>query len=358
MDEVGAILETGGAAAVELAASALVKPTHCANCGSALTGKFCAVCGQSSDHHRRSVKHLLTDLFKDIASFDSRILRTAYALLMKPGELALAFHEGRTQRYVPPIRLYLFVSLLFFLTLSMTGLALMQFVLKSHAAKLVEANGHSYLATSGGGRTEISKSELKDGKNHFLISGEVELFQREGVAHSKIDPEALSQLTNELEHKAVKSREGKDGFIARTVIGTSLKLAKDPAALNGALTAWMPRVLFLLLPLFALILSAFYWRQRNTLFFVDHLVFSLGFHTFGWLLLLATAALAQLIDGAIAVLVMGGVAAVYLLFAMKRFYAQAWGWTAGKCVAVLAVYFCFCVLPGFAGVIIASVLWG
>jgi len=75
-------------------------------------------------------------LFKDIASFDSRILRTAIALFAQPGELSLAFHEGRTQRYVPAVRLYLFISLIFFLFLSITSTAILQLEIDHHQSPL------------------------------------------------------------------------------------------------------------------------------------------------------------------------------------------------------------------------------
>ena len=117
MDGLEAISETAGAAAVEIAVAAIVerggKVLPCTNCAAPLIGPYCAACGQPIETHRRSVFVLLHDFVKDIASFDSRILRTARALLFKPGELPLAFREGRTQPYVPAVRLYLFVSLLF-----------------------------------------------------------------------------------------------------------------------------------------------------------------------------------------------------------------------------------------------------
>ena len=122
MDELEAILETGGAAAVEIAASALAERGgtvgQCANCGHPIIGPYCAICGQPINTHRRSLGHLLHEFFKDIVSFDSRILRTARAITMQPGELPKAFREGRTQAYMPAVRLYLFVSLIFFLMLS------------------------------------------------------------------------------------------------------------------------------------------------------------------------------------------------------------------------------------------------
>ena len=353
-----AILETGAAAAAELAVSALSRSGRCANCGTELADRFCAHCGQAANDHRRSVRHLVNDFVKDIASFDSRILRTIIALVWRPGELALAFREGRTQRYVPPVRLYLFTSLLFFLTLSISGVALMQFVIVATPSKVISLKGHTYLIGPDGERMEVSAAKYADGKQHYSFNTEMVLFQREGSVHANISPDAMQRLTDRLEKQTAKARDANANFITKTVMATLLKLSKDPAALNGALTAWIPRALFLLLPLFALIIAAFYWRQHKTLFFVDHLVFSLGFHTFAFALLIAAAALAQLIAGDLALNLALLVLAAYLLLAMKRFYQQNWAWTVAKWASVLLLYVSFCVLPALAGVIVASVMWG
>jgi Predicted membrane-associated, metal-dependent hydrolase len=350
MQDIDAILETGGAAAAELAASALASRSHCANCGAVLTGRFCAVCGQSVDNHRRSVRHLVSDLIKDVVSFDSRILRTTVALLFRPGELALAFREGRTQRYVPPVRLYLFVSLLFFLALEISNIALIQFVL--HAEPSTKAKIE--IALNGAG----SKSAGTAPQNHYNINSSTIFLAREGSVHPDMPPDAVRQINDKMAKKLQKAHSQEASFVNKTVFGTILKLANDPAALNGALTAWMPRALFLLLPIFALILALFYWRQHKTLYFVDHLVFSLGFHTFAFVALLAAAGLAQFAGGGKVLLAMSLVQAVYLLFAMKKFYSQSWFWTGAKWLSVTLIYTFFCVFPAIAGVIVAAVLWG
>src|SRR5215475_1649496 len=124
-DDLEAIAELGGAAAIEMVASALsdhgAGAQKCLNCTAPMIGPYCAACGQERDTHRRSVWGLLRNLFEEIVSFDSRILRTTLALLLEPGELPLAFREGRARRYLPAVRVYLLVSLAFFLTLSLTG---------------------------------------------------------------------------------------------------------------------------------------------------------------------------------------------------------------------------------------------
>src|SRR5581483_8552934 len=90
----------------------------CANCRAPLSGPFCAACGQAMETHRRSLYRLVRGFIADLLSLESRTLRTSWVLLARPGELSRAFKEGRIQRYVPPVRLYLFVSLLFFVALS------------------------------------------------------------------------------------------------------------------------------------------------------------------------------------------------------------------------------------------------
>src|SRR4051812_41552251 len=113
----------------------------CANCHALLAGPFCSACGQACDTHRRSLYRLIRGFIADVLSLESRTARTALALLFRPGELSLAFHEGRIQRYVPPVRLYLFVSLLFFVALSFTQLALVQFSLTFRTLPATVAGG-------------------------------------------------------------------------------------------------------------------------------------------------------------------------------------------------------------------------
>ena len=385
MDDLGAISETAGAAAAELAVAALIERGHkikpCPNCGAPVTGAYCAQCGQSVETHRRSVVHLLHDLVKDIASFDSRILRTARALLFEPGELPLAFRHGRTQRYVPAVRLYLFVSLLFFLFLSATGIALMQFNLTIDSYKLTTDNAGNVIKVRGTERTILQGLKATAKGNVYVDGGESAgripipgmkadgsvtntitdrpmFFQRIGRYHPKVTPEvktALAKFESETLADAKKSNES-GGWLMTDIFTTLQKLEADPAALNGPLMTWIPRILFLLLPLFALLLGAFYWRQRKQFYFVDHLVFSLTMHTFAFAVLIVAASAAQFISGTWVVgfvfLAMG----IYLLLSLKRFYGQSWAWTNLKFVGIGVIYPTFFVGPSLVAAIAASAI--
>jgi len=381
MEELEAILETGAAAAVEIAASAVAERGGpmllCSNCAHPLVGPYCAICGQPHDTHRRSLGQLVGDLVKDVVSFDSRILRTARALLLQPGELPRSFREGRTQRYVPAVRLYLFVSLLFFLFLSATGIAFMQFGVQLSSTKLVhDSAGRVYevagnkrvllphLKSDPAGNLSVDIGEkagipitpgLKaNGDVNQTITTKPRFFRRVGDPDLDM-PASLKADVEKFKAEALKDKEGSNWF-TRGVYATLTKLETDPAALNGPLTAWIPRVLFILLPMFALLLAAFYWQRRREFLFVDHLVFSLTMHTFAFVVLIAAAAAAQVIDEGIVLVAALAVISVYVLLSFKRFYGENWLWTGLKSLSIAIIYPVFFLLPALGFAVFASVI--
>lgn len=352
----------------------------CRNCAAPLFGAFCSACGQPADTHRRSVLHLLHDVFKDVASFDSRILRTAGALFFRPGELPLAFREGRTQRYVPAVRLYLFVSLIFFLFLSISGTDILQLELTTASQRYSsDASGNVFVEKNGvTARVEGLKAD-KNG-NVFADTGR-------GGPHVPVFGIRADGVTQYLSANAfffapVKKIRGpisagleallkrQHEQFAALPIGSSLKswmarhfdrilqaLATDPTAINGPMTEWIPRVLFVLLPVFACLLALFYWRQRRDFFFVDHLVFSLDMHSFAFAIILAAVILARLIPGGAAAATALMAIGFYLFLAMKNFYKQGWIWTGVKFAGVSFVYSAVFLVPALTGILLASLLY-
>jgi hypothetical protein len=356
------------AAAVEVAASALAAQGHatirCHNCGSPIIGPFCAICGQERDTHRRSVWSLMGDLFEDIISFDSRILRTGVALMAEPGEIAAAFREGRPHRYVPALRLYFFVSLLFFVILSASGLAIMQFQIVARPEKIVHnTNGYFVVsinpdpAVAKPDLVPVSKKKAEEPGTKYEFSEQTHFFSPVGAYHSDLTPDARAKLLDDPQNGAPHSKAAQGGWTGRKITDAVSRLAADPAALNEPLTAWLPRVLFLLLPLFALLLMLFYFRKRKDFYYVDHLIFSLNMHSFVFIVLVVAVGVAQVLDSGWvafgAVVAMG----LYFLFAMKRFYGQSWFWTGLKFVSIGFLYCFFFLGPAMLAVIAASIFW-
>src|SRR5690606_4609907 len=89
-------------------------PPVCENCYSTINGKYCMNCGQPARSYLMSLLELITDFIGDTFNYDSRFFRTLRPLLLKPGFLTNEFVRGRRHHYLPPVRMYIFVSLLFF----------------------------------------------------------------------------------------------------------------------------------------------------------------------------------------------------------------------------------------------------
>src|ERR1700733_976090 len=374
-----------GASALEKAASVLAEHGHetgtCHNCTVPTLGPYCAVCGQERDTHRRSVYNLIRDLVEDIVSFDSRILRTAGALLFEPGEIPKAFREGRTVRYMPALRLYFFVSLAFFLILSTAGIAIVQFEVTATPAKIIRDTNGNYFTPNpayeaGDVDTHVFKPLMPVTKERATRPGGLSnfsttehFFSRIGAYRSKLTALQREQLMEDntfnvqvvpltkasREDKAkIENAKKLGGAIKKNIYSGIGRLAADPAAMNGPLTVWIPRVLFLLLPLYALLLALFYWRQRKKFYFVDHLIFSLSVHTFLFVLLFVDVALAQIMSDSIVIMLTLIALGVYIFVAMKRFYDQGWFWTTAKFIFVSFIYSTFFLAPALAGVIAVS----
>src|SRR5689334_11555151 len=93
----------------------------CANCGQPLAGEYCAACGQRHEPHVHTVGHFAAEAFESISHADSRVWRTLLYLLIRPGYLTSEFFAGRRVRYLPPFRLYLVISVVFFIVVGLGG---------------------------------------------------------------------------------------------------------------------------------------------------------------------------------------------------------------------------------------------
>ncbi|MBX9400656.1 DUF3667 domain-containing protein [Lysobacter sp. BMK333-48F3] len=87
--------------------------SHCENCHAELHGEFCHACGQSVHNPIRHVGHALEEVFESFWHLDGRIFRTLRDLL-SPGRAAANYIRGHRMRYVPPLRLFVVLSVLTF----------------------------------------------------------------------------------------------------------------------------------------------------------------------------------------------------------------------------------------------------
>src|SRR5258708_26000724 len=92
---------------------------RCNHCDAVLLGRFGANCSQPADGHVPTTLELVHELLEGITHSDSRLWRTLATLWFKPGKLTEEFVAGRRVAYLPPFRLYLILSIIFFLVASL-----------------------------------------------------------------------------------------------------------------------------------------------------------------------------------------------------------------------------------------------
>jgi hypothetical protein len=203
---------------------------HCLNCGAALQGPYCALCGQKHDPHRHSVGHFVAETAESLSHADSRLWSTLWTLLTKPGALAIDFFEGRRARYIPPIRLYLVVSVAFFIVLNLdTG---------------TEVKVVDNVTVEGVSLTEPNK-----------------------------DREAVAKLCSKITYNGPLAERIKPKIES----GCAKALVDGGASLGAVFIRNLPKAMFVLLPVFALLMLPFYIRPYRL--YAEHLVFLLGNHT-------------------------------------------------------------------------------
>jgi len=303
-----------------------VAPARCGNCNASLTGPFCSACGQRGQSRIVSLGHLLQEAIGDIYNLDSRLWRTLRPLLLQPGLLTVDFLSGRRARYVPPFRLYLVVSvLLFVLTRHLPGVGGDAFTVDGHPVFEDPAATQSvYAATQAA--LEAKRAELK---------------QRGASEELREQIGALEERMVEIRTARAMAAKPDEGCASLhfSIFGSTVlesrahaacrKVAADKgASLGRAFLDNLPKMMFLLLPILALINKVLYIRSRR--YYIEHLLFFTHVHVFVFLVLSAV-----IIGNGLFALVPGGVhppgivsAAVwiavpaYVYLAMRRVYGQ------------------------------------
>ncbi|MEP7156465.1 MAG: DUF3667 domain-containing protein, partial [Betaproteobacteria bacterium] len=99
-------------------------PLHCRNCQLPLgtaSAHYCPNCGQETAPHPPSAGEFIHEFVGHYIALEGPLLRTLGLLFFRPGELTREYLQGRKRRYVLPLRLYLSISLVFFLVMGVIG---------------------------------------------------------------------------------------------------------------------------------------------------------------------------------------------------------------------------------------------
>lgn len=286
------------------------KRPHCLNCGQQLTGaeNFCSNCGQENHDINVPLSHLLLDIIENFFHFDTKFFRAVKSLFLHPGRITREFNEGKRVLYPPPARIYIFVSILYFVV---AGMALkkeygpgLKFgsTLKDSEGKSI--NGSAFTA-------DYTQEELQ-----FLLNAKP--YQMDSV---------------------LTLRGSSAGWANQLALRQAVMSRLDPkynVHLMEKVIKSISFALFLLMPIFAFFVKVVHLRRK--MLYVQHLIFSIHAHTMFFLILLVS----QLIYLAFSHSVLGWAffaALLYLLISMKNVYQGRWIPSILRFMLLLVLYF-------------------
>jgi len=299
----------------------------CLNCGTKVQERYCSHCGQENTEPVESLGHLVSHFLQDVTHYDSKFFISIKDLLLKPGFLTREYNEGKRVKYLNPIRMYVFISAIFFLVLFATKKDEIPAPPKAAAAALVKDTSQTVAIDASG--ADI----------HIRISGGK--YQR------------LSQYDSAQQALPESARDkGSDHYLARKVIKIeSEHPGEREVVITQSLSHNIPKIMFVLLPLFAFYVSI--WYRRRNHYYSQFAIFSLHFHSFIFLLFLLVIAVSGLINSLAAGLTLLGITWLalfaYLTAALSGAYHEAWWLSTLKALAIGFMYF-LTLLIGIAAV--------
>jgi hypothetical protein len=284
----------------------------CANCGTQLNGEYCGHCGQRHEPHVHTIGHFAGEAFESISHADSRLWRTLLYLLIRPGFLTLEFFAGRRVRYLPPFRLYLVISVLFFVVVGLEGrdgedVELVKMDTPEEVATVNDI-ADQFATRKFGPMTEEQSTKVADQLRVMAAKRAAEIAAEEAVKSGATPPDkAASADTAGFDNLdiSISSGEGVESGIRQFCKEFETGDANDPTPDNAkrkSLKRWckrfekrgvgavgegiahnIPRAMFVFLPLLALSMRLMYWRPKR--YYVEHLLFMVHNHAFVFLVL-------------------------------------------------------------------------
>ena len=339
----------------------------CANCGQPLAGEYCAACGQRHEPHVHTVGHFAAEAFESISHADSRVWRTLLYLLIRPGFLTSEFFAGRRVRYLPPFRLYLVISVVFFIVVGLGGGEdkpdpdLFKLDSPEEIAK-VNAVADQIAAKKIGPMSDEQSAKLAE-QLHAIAEQQAANLKARKAAPAKGTNDADEDDAKESKKVDFMTGPGVENGVEKFCGDFRTAAAKDPAKTDAnrrSVLRWcrkfedrgagaigegvahnIPRAMFVFLPLLALCMKFMYWRPKR--YYVEHLLFMVHNHAFVFLvaaIVMAVGLIPYVGDNAwplywAAFFYM----AWYIYRAMRNVYGQGRGLTVLKYLTLGYLYF-------------------
>jgi hypothetical protein len=262
--------------------------TNCLNCNQKVEHRFCPHCGQENTITRISFHHLFTHFFQDLTHYDNKFWKTIIYLLFKPASVTKAYTSGKRLSFLPPMRLYIFTSFITFFLLSLfpsenTKISITPIKEKTeHVAPTLDSLHIEEKGVDGLTKIGVISQKSNDTLKKIL-------------KETTIDPKKITDFgynsTKELDwiqkNGSEKAKVGKTEYwflkkwLSVKEENTNEEIIEK---FSHSFEQNLPKVLFIYMPVFALLLWIFHDKKRW--YFYDHGIFTLHFFSFLLLVIL------------------------------------------------------------------------
>lgn len=318
---------------------------NCLNCNAEVQGRYCQVCGQENVQTYETAWHLVKHFFEDITHYDGKFISSLKYVLFRPGFLSKEYIRGRRASYLNPIRMYIFTSAAFFLlffTLSDDSVAKhtksTTRINNKEAAEILKMDSLDFAAFT----KEISDDSLPMTRLQFqqYLDSVIEKNRKGGLKISTSNYRDRKQYDSLIDagvvhHNWLQRYSIRKGFALNEKYHNDRFEFMD--AFKHELLHNFPKLFIISLPLFALLLQLLYFRRKEW-YYAAHVMFTIHFYVFVFILLSIELLLSELGEYLHASLSdWFSVAAVLIIFyylfrAMQKFYEQSVGKTLLKYV--------------------------
>jgi hypothetical protein len=308
------------------------------NCNTEVQGRFCHICGQENVEPKETVWGLVSHFFHDITHFDGKFFTSLKWLVVKPGFLSKEYIMGRRARHLNPIRMYVFTASLFFILFFSFFFDIKN--LKVGTSNRQKDKKGNVLVSEKIKENALSNAETKEDSaniekgyryiNKFADTGitlkqteepHVDSLNKTGIPTKSDNSEDqkgknntnfnlffnTSEYRSEAHYDSVQhslSPEFKDGWLKRAMkrkeihLNQKIKEEGSTKVFTQLLDKFMhsfPQILFLSLPLIALVLQLLYIRRKQ-FYYVNHGIFLIHIYIYSFINLLVFFSLGKLGD--------------------------------------------------------------
>lgn len=238
----------------------------CRNCGTALAGEYCHACGQRDLPPDPTLRDLVGEAWGEFVSVDGKVLHSLRLLVLRPGQLTLEYLRGHRVRYLAPLRLYLVCSVAYFLVTSLVPE-------RATTRTLTVGKDTIVVASVGPSADEPAARKLRrDSTTRAVLA-----------RHRLAVPAAIDSATRALADSLriedqVESLTAAPRWIRARMAHGIHGVVRDQHSYWQKFTGQLPRLLFVLMPVFALLLGIAYRSRRRR--YPVHLIVALHVHAF------------------------------------------------------------------------------